>query len=334
VLEIDQHTAEAEAHSRPAPADHPEFIPIVQFGGLLHGPSRPESLSLETTGTTQQKPDARQGEFFNRQLLYKESVQAKLREVGCLDLADVLQGCHTIQSWAQCNGCKAVRTFWNRCENFFCPSCQPHLARDRYESIEWWANQIEQPKHVVLTARNTAAITQAHVHWFKGCLRRLRRSVFAKHWRGGCWSLEVTNEGRGWHLHAHLLVDARWIDEAELAIKWGHLVGQDFAIVKVKDARAKSYLKEVTKYAVKGSELAKWSGTDIAHFIHAFQGGKNFGTFGSLYGKRTKWREWLDSLIKNRGECECGCNDWEIFDADAWHLHNHRLRIIRGQPTI
>lgn len=275
-------------------------------------------IKLETRGVTQQ---SHQQQLLNPTLIHKASIVAKLREVGALDIAEPLDKCHSFQGFAQCNGCRKVRSFWNRCDRFYCPTCAPRLSHERAESIRWWATSVMQPKHVVLTVRNTALITFLYVKWFKACLTKLRRSKLARGWRGGLWSLEVTNEGRGWHLHAHLLVDVAWIDVAALARKWGELVGQDYAIVNAKDARQKDYLKEVCKYAVKGSQLATWSGMDIAAFVNAFTGNRTFGVFGTLYGKRTQWREWLKSLVHDKGACECGCNDWAIFSEAEWDWH-------------
>lgn len=315
-------------------ANQGEFFPLTSFATVFEPHERTnlaDSLKLETRGVTSQK---NQSELFNRQLLYKASVAAKLKEVGCWDIAETLDGCHSAQSWAQCNGCAKVRTFWNRCDNFFCPACQPTLSRERAESIEFWTHYVKQPKHVVVTARNTDHLTFRQVKWFKACIAKLRRRKFAKNWRGGCWSLEVTNEERGWHLHAHILVDADWVDAVQLSQQWAKLVGQDFAIVSVKDCRGKDYLREVTKYACKGSELAKWTGPQIAEFIHAFQRQRTFGVFGSLYGKRSDWAAFVASLKVSRQTCDCGCDRWTIYSESDWKIHLHRENILSGKASL
>lgn len=314
-------SADAVPQSLPAPAEHPEFFPLESFGNLLQGPARAEpvlKVPLETTGVTQHD---KQSELFNTRLLHKSSVIIKLRLAGADELADRLAGCHTEQSWAQCRGCARVRTFWNRCENFFCPCCQPTLARDRAESIQWWTREISQPKHLVLTVRNSATLTFAYVRWFKQCLTKLRRRKLFRHVRGGTWALEVTNESKGWHLHAHLLLDAHYIEESTIAKEWAEIVGQDMAIVAIRDARRTNYLKEVTKYAVKGSQLASWSPADIVTFITAFKGQRTFGVFGSLYGKRTLYAEWIKTLTGSRKKCECGCEQWRFFSEQEWEAH-------------
>lgn len=187
------------------------------------------------------------------------------------------------------------------------------LSRERKTAVEWWTQSIKQPKHVVLTVRNADVLTKQYVQTIKSAFSRLRRTKFARNWTGGFYSVEVTNESRGWHVHIHALVDAKWIDARELSQQWAKAVGQEFAIVKVKDARGADYLAEVTKYAVKGNDLSRWSSPDIVAFIDAFDGVRTFGVFGTLYGKRTEFREFLDQLQRLRIRCDCGCERWRIM---------------------
>lgn len=290
-----------------------------------------QPLQLETRGATPQSSV----EFWRSQTIWKESVVAKLLSAGESFLAEKISACHTIDSYAVCTGCRRAKKFWNRCENFWCPECQPRLARERKDAVEWWARTIDQPKHVVLTVRNTWDLDQTHVKAVKKAFHKLRRCRFARAWRGGFYSLECTNEGRGWHIHIHALIDARWIDAKELAKQWAKLVGQDFAIVKVKDCRSKDYLAEVTKYAVKGSELAGWNTQDIILFINAFTGVRTFGVFGSLYKNRINFREWLDSLHAARKQCECGCRDFKVMSPDKLEEMrlNHDARSSNGTQS-
>lgn len=311
-----------------------DFHPITSFEKELAPHCRDFEavpVRLETRGITAHR---QQQSLFNPKLLFKESIIAKLRSIGADDLAEPLARCHTEQTFAQCNGCHSARRYWNRCENFYCPSCQARLARDKQESITWWVQRVSQPKHVVLTVRNTNHLTWKYVRWLKECFKKLRRSKLARSWRGGLWSIETTNEGRGWHVHFHLLVDANFIPKSDLAIKWGSLVGQDFAIVEVKDVRNSDYRKEVAKYTVDGSMLASWSPIDIVTFINAFHGQRTFGVFGSLYGKRTEWRDWLNSLLKSKRACECGCDQFKFYTESEWSWKQEtQFSITRTQPN-
>jgi hypothetical protein len=190
------------------------------------------------------------------------------------------------------------------------------LSRERKESIEWWTKQISQPKHLVLTVRNTVTISKPYVKFLKAQLSKLRRSKVFSSVKGGFCSMEVTNEGKGWHVHFHLLIDTPWLCMPDVSEAWAKLVGQDFAICKIKDCRGADYLKEVTKYAVKGSELAKWSGEEVAAFIEAFSGVRFFGVFGSLYAKRTEWREWIEAIRDIKPVCKCGCDTWRLLSPE------------------
>jgi len=83
--------------------------------------------------------------------------------------------------------------------------------------------------------------------------------------------------------------------------------------VHVQDARRVDYLKEVTKYAVKGSQLAAWSPDQIVTFINAFDGVRTFGVFGDLYGKRTQFAEWFKAVRNLKMKCKCGCDSMHFM---------------------
>lgn len=133
-------------------------------------------------------------------------------------------------------------------------------------------------------------------------------------------SLEVTNESRGWHLHAHALVDTPWIDTTELSLTWGALVDQDFAIVRAKDCRDRDYLAEVTKYAVKSSQLSAWPGDDIATFIDAFTGVRQFSVFGTLFKDRATRAKVKHEIEPKKPHCrQCLSENLRYLDVNEEH---------------
>lgn len=291
--------------------------------------SEPGSLLLETRGVTSHRS---QSVMWEREIVFKESILAKLKGIGKAHLAGKMSECHSIETYKRCTGCRKLSKFFNRCELFFCPVCAPRLSRERKQAIEWWTKRVNQPKHLVLTVRNTSDLTQEYVKFLKTQLAKLRRSKVFKAVKGGFYSMEVTNEGRGWHVHFHLLIDAPWLCMPDVSEAWGRLNGQDFAIVKIKDCRGADYLKEVTKYAVKGSELASWKPQDIATFISTFDGVRFFGVFGSLYGKRTEWREWLRCIQDIKPVCTCGCDSWRLLSPEELLWEEETKGGLTGQP--
>lgn len=278
-------------------------------------------IQLETRGTTEQKPRGtdrsnlkpKQGYLWAGQTIHKNTIAAKLREAGRLDPAMSLEKCHTQFTVGVCNSCRKQQKFPNRCDRFYCPECQPRLANDRQRAVEWWTRLVNQPKHVVLTVQNLPTITKAHLLEFKKWFKNLRRSKFARNWQGGFYSIEITNEGRGWHLHLHALIDAHWIDAIGLSVAWNKANNGLGRIVKVKDGRDQDYLKEVVKYAVKGNQLAAWTGNQITEFLDAFSGVRTFGVFGSLYGARTEFAEWFKAIRDAKPRCTCGACDMAYY---------------------
>lgn len=297
----------------------------VRLGVPLSSSSSSSSpVKLETRGITSHHSD-----FWDTAWMHWSSVITRLDETGHSNLVGKMRSCHQDETRLTCMDCGKGKQFTNRCEIRWCPLCAPRLARERSEELTAWARTLKQPKHVVLTIRNTDTLRRRTVRNFQRALARLRRMKFAK-WTAGTWSLETTNESRGWHLHAHLLVEARWIDSGLLSAAWAKQVRQDFAIVKVKDARAKEYLAEVAKYVVKSSDLASWHGEDIAQLMVAFKGLRSFGVFGTLCGQRKVWRLTVRQARSERNKCECGCRKFQ-FDGDARlaeleHAHRRQLQ--------
>lgn len=259
-----------------------------------------------------------QGSLWRSATIFKNSVAAKLRKAGEDDLADTLEECHTRVTVQECTGCRKVTRFYNRCDNFFCPECQPRLSKLRADGVKWWAAKIKQPKHVVLTVTNTKDLTREHVKEFKGWWSKLRRSKVFKGVRGGFYNLEVTNEGRGWHLHLHALVDVNYLPVRDLEKAWARTTNGAGKIVRVYDARKKDYLAEVTKYAVKGSQLSGWAASEIITFIRAFMGQRTFGVFGELYGRRKEWADTLAEITNHARTCECGCQKFLYSDEETY----------------
>ena len=216
-----------------------------------------------------------------------------------------LEHCHSEYTIATCKNCDAVRKFPNRCDLFCCPECANHLQFRRRQQVEWWTKLVTQPKHVVLTIRNIRDLSAGHVRQMKKYLEALRRRKFCRNWRGGFYRIEVTLGKGGWHLHIHLLVDADWIDQPELKQQWNSVTGGGGYIVKVKDCRESEYLREVTKYVVKSTTMAQWSPDTLRTFVLAFTGLRLFGVFGSLYGARTKFADFIAELKDTRRACDC-----------------------------
>lgn len=281
------------------------------------------SSSLETTGNNPATG------LFPTNHAIALTIAQKLKEAGLEEYAQKLEACHSKWTALRCKHCGKRYLFPKRCDLRFCPNCQHRLSIRRQRELEWWITLLNKPKHVVLTVRNAKELTADYIRWVKACFAKLRRRKFARSWKSGIYSVEVTNEGRGWHVHIHALVQAPWIDAKELARQWASLVGQDFAIVWVKQAADKGVAKEILKYAVKGNQIATWTPEEVRQYVLATEGVRLFGRFGELAGEAEKWKRELEELVDHGFRCECGSEEFEIL-RDLDYLT--AIRIVRGPP--
>jgi hypothetical protein len=248
--------------------------------------------------------------------IFKSTVQAKLNGTASGPQWENFLRCGNEEIWCTCAHCHRSEKFFYNCNLRWCPLCAHRLSMRRSQVVKLWSSRITQPKHLVLTMRNFPILTRKHVKKFSTALTALRRHKTWKAVRGGCASVEVTNEGQGWHLHAHILLDTDFLDIRTTSIQWGKLIGQDFGIVRIRDCRNREYVQEVCKYAVKGSDLAGWPGEQTWEYICACKGRRLFFPFGTL---RKQLAEIKKELRAAKGEgrvCECGSTKF-LYQSEA-----------------
>lgn len=277
-----------------------------------------------------QAQERKQLELLKSQDEWKRTVESKLRGLWETNQFGNFVRCGAEKVFVTCRGCKDVETFDYQCNLKWCPRCQWRISERRKAVVGLWAGRITQPKHLVLTQRNFPILTRGKIRDHTRCLAKMRRAKCFKGVRGGCVTVEITNEGNGWHLHSHWLVDCDWFDMEEVSKAWGKLVGQEYAIVKVKDVRNKEYLNEVSKYVVTGSELAKWPAEHLLEFVSAVKGRRFFFPFGSLFHRGPEIRK---ELMETKGPprvCDCGCDEF-VYESELTAVLNEIKFANRGR---
>jgi hypothetical protein len=280
------------SHSPPAP-------PVASLPASVG--TKPATIILEQEAVTLHFQD----DLLDDRLIFKLSLESRLFPFLAGATSENFRRCGREKLYRTCEECGRVEELPYHCNLRWCPLCNWRIANERGKLTTAWAKRVHQAKHLVLTEANHPVLTRSLLRDHVRRLQAMRRSKCLRGCRGGCISVEVTNEGRGWHLHSHWLIDSDWVEPGEVSRRWGRLCGQTYAIVCVRDARSRDYQEQVSKYVVKPSQMAGWPPEVALEFILAIRGRRFFFTFGSLSRCRA---EVMRELARERHlpECECG----------------------------
>lgn len=228
--------------------------------------------------------------------------------------------------WCSC--CGETKALVHRCSLKFCPVCAWRITEKRKLKLAAWSRCVKNPQHIVLTQRNFETLNRGKIREHYKNLTKIRRHQLFKQVRGGCCSVEITNKGEGWHLHSHWLVDAPFIDYAQLSIAWGNLCGQEFGIVHGKKITSAGYEKEILKYVCKPSELASWTGQQILDFILSIRRSRFFFAFGSLFKDRARIKAMIEEMKIEREKPLCtNCeNEYFVYIPDKTMRTESRMK--------
>jgi hypothetical protein len=285
-------------------------------------------LLIRARAIARRERDRQQLKLLDENDQFKSTIQTKLEGLNETNQFRNFCRCGEEEIFRTCRGCSAVERYSYRCNLKWCPRCQWRVVDERKNLLRLWATKITQPKHLVLTQKNFAILTRGKLRVHRQRLASLRRRKLFRRVRGGCVSVEITNEERGWHLHSHWLLDVRWLDMERMSKVWGEMCGQEFAIVKIMDVRNQDYVKEVSKYVCEGSEMAKWPAEEINEFVTAVRGTRFFTAFGSLRALAPSIRMELNASKPQAKPCDCGCSDF-IFEDETQATINELRTLTR-----
>lgn len=295
----------------------------------------PRVVKLERTAVTLQRlakirreralAALKQQEGFESAEIFKLSVEARLAPFALSDIwFRNFMRCGREDLWLMCAHCERTQQRKFACNNRWCPRCNWRVSERRRKFLEKLTAGMTNVKHVVLTQKNFPRLSHGIIQKSRSNLLKLRRRLIASRVFGGCASLEFTNEDTGWHMHWHLLLHTRFICANCLAFEWGQLCQQSYAIVKVLAVDDRSYVQEVCKYAVKGSEIARWSGEQVKNFVEAQRKIRMFSVFGSFAKVAALARAAVEAERVRPEPCECGCAQLIVGTSEAmcqriWH---------------
>jgi hypothetical protein len=231
-----------------------------------------------------------------------------------------------------CIGCGERRIGRTRCDQRWCPVCQRALATRtamRYEQI---SEACQWPLVLTLTHKHSAISTLGPKELRRAFTKLRRLRWWKARVKGGVAAFELTDSGNGWHTHIHALIDCQWLavstgapavgesaekirarakrSAKEVAEQWSLCVGRvgGVHVRRARGGRANlvEVVREVLKYAVKGSDLASLP-TPLSPVIQAMAGSRLVVSWGSFYRHAACKRSKPAPAM-----CKCGCNDWVL----------------------
>lgn len=137
----------------------------------------------------------------------------------------------------QCKCCGELLVVPVYCGNRFCPLCsKPRMMRIKLrlkslmDSIH--LKKSEHFAHMVLTIRSQPDVKEM-CHFLVQSFKKFRgRKIFKKNAVGGAYVLELTHNDSGWHAHLHVILQARYVPQAELLSSWRSIVHHGGVFIK------------------------------------------------------------------------------------------------------
>lgn len=181
-----------------------------------------------------------------------------------------------------CAHCGEIYEIPVYCGDRFCSVCSVgRLLRIR-QRLNFLSDNIKPPpgfniKFLTLTIKNQqdlAAMTRTIVN----CFRKLRQTRSWKHHvRGGAFVLEITGNSGDWHVHLHIIIEARYYKWAEILKLWMKISpGRG---VWIEDIPKRQITRYLSKYLTKTST----SLVDRVEMNDALRGTRLFSPFGTWY---------------------------------------------------
>jgi hypothetical protein len=274
----------------------------------------------------------------------REMLLERLEEENATDLVRRLSKCGQPLNLC-CTGCGRTREVFTRCDIKWCPSCSHAIAARTVAKYQSLVAEARWPLFITLTTKNYTEPSVRPLRRAWGKLRRLR--WFRRACLGGVVGFEATNNGKGWHWHAHGLVDCEWLAATvekparnapkDLWISRGKAaakeVGEQWSLctqrpssVKVRrvwtrdDGDVTKACMEVLKYSVTAASLIN-APDAIAPALRQLDGTRLITSFGTFFGKGIKRKRNAPKM------CQCGCSD-AIPEQFAPRVTSARRRMI------
>lgn len=232
-----------------------------------------------------------------------------------------------------CTCCGSSKDIPKSCNRRWCPDCAFIRGVELVGKYLAIVEAMAWPMMLTLTVPHEAGnCPEEQLNQLRAGLKKLRRlKWFKQAVRGGLGAIEISGGANGWHLHAHLLLECRWLAvvtpeprrgmsrmavqncfrsaQREVASQWGLCIGEDSGHVWIKRANRKS-IYEALKYAVKPGTLERIS-LPLGPLIRGMKHRRFVSGWGTV--RKEAARLAREERDKDPGlRCDCGESDWML----------------------
>lgn len=186
--------------------------------------------------------ESRQADFnddlnFEKRESLRKATAAALERNGDFETARKLRDCQKrLKAWKpeEC-GPECIEVTPESCSVRICPHNERRRSRRNYRIAQGLLPEFDNPQFVTFTIPNVKSLEEGEV------LSRLNRDFrkfrqlrsYQDRCRGGLFSVEIPEEGNGWNVHIHALLDFAFWSDFDLAFQWAKVTGARYARGKV-----------------------------------------------------------------------------------------------------
>lgn len=198
-----------------------------------------------------------------------------------VSLLDILETSEHQFLTLYCAQCGYQYSFYARCGDRTCPECR---YRDYLRFVSLY-------KPIVLSKVNLRLMTltlrgrvgflpHSRVVRLRRCFKRLlHQQYYSKRLKGGFYTIEAVNKGRGWNIHIHVLYEGLFIPQSRLKRDWFKLT-RDSLVVDIRKVWSPvGSLKYILKYLSKPPKVKGFED----EYNDAFRGTRFVSSFGTWY---------------------------------------------------
>lgn len=219
----------------------------------------------------------------------------------------------------RCSKCGYDHEVQGYCSDRLCPDCRKrkywHLYQGYLRILRGKSNLV----HLVLTVKNLKYFNKPAIKKIRKEFNQLRKRKIWQSVTGGMYVIQVSEKGKGYHLHLHVIIETKsYLPQSVISKQWRSITGS--YVVNIKQVKNQRILRYVLRDFFQAPRV-----TDPQLWADIFSRVRMVHTFGSWFGLK---------LEKYSFVCpKCGNTTW-ITEFELERLWNSPAEFERGPPGL